>query len=273
MSVTSVIRSFRAATLALLACAAVGLSAASCDEEPSPGTSSPATGGSNPTTPVKGVEAPGGGGLRVVESGVSMSTDSLGDPMATYGVLLENTSRDQVAYGAEISVTMLDASGQPVGDRIEKSTRVTKDLKVVTPQQRIGLGRYVYVDRGRTVTSVRVEIGASWWRPAAGTRIAPLTTSGLSAAVLEDERVVKVRFTVENGYPIAVKRVAMALFRDAGGAIVGGTGPEEVQASLGDFPPGRSPGEIESIGGPPPGVDLDRTEVYVYPSTEALGIR
>lgn len=267
MSVRSAIRSFRVATLAVLTCATVGLTAASCDDTPTPGESSQATGSPSPAAPVKGAQAPGGGGLKVVESGVSMTTDGRGDTMATYGVLLENTSRDHVAYDAEISVTMLDASGQPIGDRLEKATRVTKTLRFAAPRQRVGLGRYVYVDRGHTVTSVKVEIGAAWWLPASETRIAPLATSGLTTTT---DDTVHIRFTVDNGYPIPVKRVAMALLRDAAGAIVGGTGPEEVQESLGEFPPGRSPGEIESIGGAPPGLDLGRTEVSVYPGPEAF---
>ncbi|MGN9910980.1 hypothetical protein ACTMTJ_25820 [Phytohabitans sp. LJ34] len=254
----------------MLACATVGLTAASCDDTPAPGESPQATGGQVPAAPVKGAQAPGGGGLKVVESGVSMTTDGRGDTMATYGLLLENTSRDHLAYDAEISVTMLDASGQPVSDRLEKSTRVTKTLRFSAPQQRVGLGQYVYVDRGRAVTSLKVEIGESWWLPASAARIAPLTTSGVTATT---DDVVHVRFTVDNGYPVPVKRVAMALLRDAAGAIVGGTGPDEAQASLGDFPPGRSPGEIESIGGAPAGVDLGRTEVYVYPTPEAFRAR
>jgi hypothetical protein len=270
MSVTSAFRSFRAATLALLTCAGVGLSAASCDGTPSPGESSPPTGSQGPATPVKGAQAPGGGGLKVVESGVSMSADKLGDTMATYGVLLENTSADQVAYDAQIFVTLLDSGGQPVSDRLEKSTRVSKTLRFAAPQQRIGLGQYVYVDRGRAVTSVRVEIGDSWWLPASGARIAPLTTSELKADSTDGGDAMRVTFTVDNGYAVAVKRVAIALVRNTAGAIVGGTGPEEVKDSLGDFAPGRSQGEIRSLGSPPVGVDFSRTEVYVYPTPEAF---
>jgi len=273
MSVTSVIRRFHAATLVAITCATVGLTAASCDGTPSPGASSPAASGSVPATPAKGDQAPGGGGLEVVESGVSMTADSRGDTMATFGVLLENTSPDQVAFDAEIFITLLDASGRPVSDRIEKSTRVTKILRFATPKQRTGIGQYVYVDRGRAVTGVKVEIGDSSWLPAADVRIAPLTTSGLTATTTGGGHTVRIRFTLDNGYPVAIKRVAMALLHDRAGAIVGGTGPEEVRASLGDFTPGRSPGEIQSLGGPPPGVDLARTEVYVYPTPEAFRVR
>jgi hypothetical protein len=280
MNAKSTSRIGGATALVLLTSAAIGLVAARCGGDSSPGPTPGASGSHMPATPVKAAQAPGGGGLRVVESGVSMVSNSLGETMATYGILLENTSRTQVAFDAQVVITMLDAAGRLVTDTFENSDRVTDNLRFALPGQRVGLGRYTYVPRGRTVASVRVEFGDAWWLPPADVRIAPLTTSRVTTSVTQIlirgryRPEVRVDFTVDNGYPIAVNRTPVALLRNAAGTIVGGTGPEEKAESVfGHFTPGRSKGEIRSIGSPPPGMDLTRTEVYVYPTPVAYRIQ
>ena len=120
------------------------------------------------------------------------------------------------------------------------------------------------------MTAVRVEIGDCWWLAATGTRVAALTTSGVRTVVAADRQEVVVRFTTESSYQVALPPLAMALFRDRAGVLVGGTGPEDTVTGRGDVRPGRSDGEIRSEGGPPRELDPDHTEVYVYPPSTAF---
>lgn len=272
MSVISARRRACLVTTVLLTCALATSSAASCgDGTPTPAPSTPRA-SAQPTAPVRAVEAPGGGGLKVLESGFSMTTSSLNETMVTYGLVLENTSPDRIAAEAEVLITLLDAKGQPVKDLLDKSTLSVRKLRVVTPRQRIGMGRYTYVDRGQVVARLKIEIGESWWISTINKRIASLTTSDIRTAVDKSDHAVRIKFTVDNGYPTVIDRIAMAVLRNSTGAIVGGTAHEETVESLGKFPPGRSPGEIESVGGPPPDLDPNRTEVYAYPTAHQVGL-
>ena len=179
-----------------------------------------------PLTP--GTQAPGGGGLRVAQSGVSMGTDTFGKPMATYGIVLENTSSTQAATDAEVFVTMLDAAGQPVIDRMEQGTgsdalRVRLVAWFAAPGQRFGLGYETYVPQGSAVVSLKVEIGDAHWYAKQDVRIARLEGTNVTTRYDTSRKRTTIRFTVESGYQVAIESHAMAIFRDASGAVVGGT--------------------------------------------------
>ncbi len=231
-----------------------------------------------PAAPVRAVQAPGGGSLRVVASGVSMGTNTLGQPMASYGIVLENTSQTHVAFDAEFSVTMFDASGQPVTDQMKQdvgqdSTHVTTTVEFAAPGQRFGIGRETYVPRGSTVTRVTAEVGNVSWLATKDVRTARLTTGDVATSYDPGKKRTTVRFTVESEYPVRLHPLAVAIFRDASGTIVGGTSPEDSKTGKDDYPPGASQQEIRSIAPLPGNADINRTEVYVYPQQSAFRIQ
>jgi hypothetical protein len=82
---------------------------------------------------------------RVVESGVCVARDSRGDAMATYGILVQNTSASRVASDAEVFVTIVDAGGRPITDRLKQTTQVAETRSgAVSPQlERVHLQRAV----------------------------------------------------------------------------------------------------------------------------------
>jgi hypothetical protein len=234
---------------------------------PSPPTTLPAT------LPAVTRQAPDGGEIRVVESGVSSGRNTLDQPMAQYGIMLENTSRGHVAVETEIVVTMLDAAGNPVVDQLESGagrdgTRVKAVVSLAATGQRFGVGHETFVPPGTTVAAVKVEIGGARWYPTEAVRPGKVTTNQVKTANDAAGKRVIVDFTVESTYPVDLIADASAIFRDSSGAIVGGTNPED--SGSGRYPPGSSRQRITTAAPLPDRADVTRTEVYVYPQRSAF---
>ena len=262
------------AVLVLISGAAVWATGASHRDDPS-GHPSATVSAVTGAGPVRSASAPGGGGLRVVESGVSMGENTLGQTMATYGIVLENTSQAQAAFDAAVLVTMVDAAGQTGSDQTAGTgtageAQVTATLALAAPGQRVGVGREVYVPHGATVTDLKIQVGEASWAKVGDLRVARLVASQVRTSVDAAHRRATITFTVESGYTVGLEPSAIAIYRDASGAVVGGTSPEDSKIGNGNYPSGTSKQEIRTRAPVPQRADVNRTEVYVYPPTSAF---
>jgi len=224
-----------------------------------------------------------GGQLRIVESGFSPLTDVAGEPMVTWGLIVENTSQVTAAM-VGVSVDILDAGGRSLVPETSDYAK-SRGISRIMPGQRAGIGDAVYVT-GPGVASVSFHLGDPQWLPTGMLQIpvAPLAASQVETSrymgsgtvpywdengiriLSDDQGLLRITFRVESGYDsILGDPSAQAIFRNAQGAIVGGTAPGDTDAWA-IFPPGWSNQRIDVRDGPPATADLSRTEVYPYPS-------
>jgi hypothetical protein len=216
------------------------------------------------------VRAPDGGVIRVVDQGVSALTDPSGKPLASYGVVVENTGRGLVAVKVALSVRLTGADGRPVHDTVQGTAGSDATNRIVIqvfPGQRAGIGATTYVDRPG-VAGIHVDAGPATWLPSGNglVEVAALDASGVAVKVPGGRFPAVVTFTVTSGFHEAVDHpAAQAVFRDAAGRIVGGTGPDRTNPAD-RYGPGTSHGEIDVTYGLPRGTDATRTEVYLAPT-------
>lgn len=229
-------------------------------------------------TPSSATSAPGGGGVRVVEQGHSRAGGSV-----SIGALLENTS-GSVAYRTRIGFRLFDAAYAPVSEATPERSQLTVEVPVLVPGQRIGVGTTAYA---AAVTSVEVVPGTSTWLPrdALGSGFSAVTAAVLSTKHPnpKDPSTVDVHYRERsaNCRPLH-ERLAATIYRDARGAIIGGTLDRPGQPAVfrdergteiyreSKRPTTRSCGRGEreiwvAPGGPAPTGAVDaRTEVYPY---------
>jgi hypothetical protein len=238
--------------------------AAGCDGDPATPipTPSPTAGPTGP--PVPAAQAPDGGTVRVVEKGLSSMKDRDGKEMVSYGIVVENTSKDAVAVKTSATVRIIDAAGKAITDRTARATDVQREIGVVFPGQRVGIGGDTYVDRPGAAT-LTIEIGAAMWLPP-GNRVIPVAKATAGEVKTEHSGgSAALTFTVTSEYDdLLDDPSAQAVFRDPSGKIVGGTAPHRTAASD-QYRPGRSPGRINTTYGTPPGTDDSKTEIYISP--------
>lgn len=181
----------------------------------------------NPTT---AVTAPGGGQIRVVETGFHMTKPYPGNGetnRAIAAVVVENTSKTMEAEGPRLSIRFLDASGASVftqgqGDEYDIG------LPWIQPGQRVGIGFIlVTTDKqsaNRTVVTMRTEVGTSYWHaPHSGLQV---TTRDLHVQPRPDGAV-ELNYTATIKDPARAKASDLSfkeylLLRDAAGKLIGG---------------------------------------------------
>lgn len=209
------------------------------------------------------LDDPGDGGeVTISQTGLSGLSDPAGRTMVDYAVVLSNSSA-LVAADVTITVALLDADGEPVVDQVNGTSVVSHRIPVVMPGDSAGLGHYTYVDEDVAELSVSVDT-VHWW-PVDNSRrpFAELVVSEVSSR-WADDGAGEVEFTVGSGYADRLDRPdAVALFRDADGTLLGGSG-------IGDYtdaamPAGDSAHTITVDYAVPANADPNRTEVYAYP--------
>ncbi|HEY1177816.1 MAG TPA: hypothetical protein VGF17_16795, partial [Phytomonospora sp.] len=171
-----------------------------------------------------------------------------GEPMVSYGVVVENTSA-WVAYIAAVSVRMVGADGETVEDTVSgNGGPVVRDVRVIMPGTQAVLGNTTFVDRAGTAELEVGVDGVQWWPPDNGTHeFAALTASDVTTSFEDEHAKATVEYTVNSGYGAELETVwAEAVFKNADGAIVGGTHPSGT--SPGAHGPGASPGRIDATG-------------------------
>jgi hypothetical protein len=254
-SFRSALGRFTAGSVAALV--AAGLSG--CTGTPHDDTADPEPTGKPP------YDAPAGGGeVRVADSGLSNTEDSAGEAMVSYAVVVENTS-EQVAYLTEISIRLVDDSGEPVKDLVNgEQDDVSRAVYVLLPGATAALGATTYVEHAG-VADLEIGVGDSQWWPADGPKqFAEITVDEVTAEP-DGSDGATVGYTAESGYEQQPDACAVqAVFRDSAGKVVGGSNAGDVASP--QCPPRGSPGEISVGYGLPSGIDLSKTEVYVDPN-------
>jgi hypothetical protein len=217
-------------------------------------------------TPAPAPMAPTGGEIRIVEQGLSPMWDGNEKEMVTYGIIVENTSRDWAAVKTQATIRVTDSGGKPLTDLTGRTSTVIREIGVILPGQRVGIGADTHVDRPGAV-SILVEIGESTWLPPDNEliRVAKVTAGGVKTVRQDTGSAVSLGFTVDSEYPtILEKPSAQAIFRDSAGRIVGGTAPGRTNPAD-RYGPGRSTGRIDATYGRPATTDDTQTEVYISP--------
>lgn len=208
---------------------------------------------------VKGRSAPDGGTVRVAEAGVSpIVDDTTGKPMASFAVVVENTSKRWYAAATSVTIRILDASGAPIRDKIEDG-HYTVNLAFGSP--RAAVGAQIYVSRGGAAR-IQVQVGESLWTSTSNDVWRPIRASG----VRTQRRTGDTRWQFDltssytryaNGHDVEI------VLRDKNGRIVGGVGVAGLVHECSSVPPGHSRCYTSSHYPLPASTDDARTEVYV----------
>jgi hypothetical protein len=170
---------------------------------------------------VTGEQAPAAG-IRVVEQGFSQSAV---DGSVSLGALLENTATS-VAYRTRVTFRLFDATHQSLPEAAPSPAGLTAEIPIMLPGQRIGVADDTHPAGNAKVASFAVEPGTTTWisRETLG-RFAPVTATYLRTGRPNPNSnqsiAVYYRESSTNCRSLNNKNAA-ALFRDAGGAIVGG---------------------------------------------------
>ncbi|MGH3715925.1 MAG: hypothetical protein ACRDT4_21060 [Micromonosporaceae bacterium] len=253
------------AAVAVLAVAVL----AGCDGAPSRGTaSSPRP---SPTVSLPYSKPPGGGEVRVVEQGFSITHDHAEHnpyPRVTYAAILENTS-DLVARAVQVQIRVLDRSGKPLVTEAgmtdgKSGTKALKRVEYILPGERLGIGGSGYTDPYEAAsTAAKLEItiktADEWWpRRNGGYCFVATEATNVELAERRGETAM-VRFdlkTEDNTYNGVYR--GDVVFRDRRGRIVGGGFVWKIQPTAEE-----STATIE--WGIPLQFDPSRTELYVRP--------
>ena len=207
--------------------------------------------------------------------------------VASWGVVVENTS-EWVATDVEVRVELVDADGAAVATH-RYQWPGAETIVLLRPGQRFAMGHTDTLDWPAERTTgpparLEVEIGPTRWFPpdARGVEVPVIVANGDSTAaelpvVTADEVTTGVEpseiagqdfvvsFRTESDADRTWPMSATAVFRDAGGRIVGGTSRTNDYRTAG-LPPGRlvsqgdGSGDIR-LGLDVPGVDDARSEV------------
>lgn len=207
--------------------------------------------------PVVGATAPDGGALRVTEQGLSRIKDGSGKAMVSFGVIVKNTSRNWVANGTKLTITLTDAAGAPVEDQVEHGRY---GAYATFPQRRTGLGAQVYVG-APDATRIQVRVGPSTWVPQTNPLLAEITAT--DAQTRHGTGTTMFGFALASAYHRTVDgRYVDIIFRDQDGRLIGGAGLD-LTRTCGPVPPGRSTCSTGTIYPLPTGTVDSRTAVYV----------
>jgi hypothetical protein len=149
-------------------------------------------------------------GVQVIRRGFGQDGQRVG-----YGFVLHN-NQSRVAERVEYDVKLVDASGAGVGTDAHF-------IRILYPNQTVGVADEIVVDAGTQVTGVQVQVSGG--RLGSGVfadfESNPLTAE--QAADSSDQARAKVSGTVRNRLPIGISDVRVdALAYDSSGAIIGG---------------------------------------------------
>lgn len=220
----------RRRAMAILGAAILIASGASaCSRTASPAAASRTCIGMSPSpgaTATGPVQAPGAGGVKVVEEGFSQNPDPRGLAVSI-GAMVQNAS-DLVAYGTTATFRLLDAKGADIGDPEDGLWRVVR-IPVIMPGDRVPVGTNLGVDVRREialgfvprVASVEITLKvAQWWAPDNSViKFSAVRTTG----VVLDPPPITVTFSTVSPYCDSLAgRGAAVVYRDRTGRIFGG---------------------------------------------------
>ena len=184
--------------------------------------------GSPGATATGPAQAPGAGGVRVVEEGFTQRPPWPAETGITVGAMVQNTS-DLVAYGTTATFRLLDAKGTDIGSPDDGLWRVVR-IPVIMPGDRVPVGTGLrvdvrlgfYRDSVPRVASVEIRLKvAQWWAPE--NSVVRFSAVRANNVVL-DPPPTEVSFSAVSPYcdPLAVRGGAV-VYRDRTGRILGGS--------------------------------------------------
>ncbi|WP_146108061.1 hypothetical protein V5P93_003363 [Actinokineospora auranticolor] len=221
--------------------------------------------------PTLATTAPGGGGIEVVEKGISSSG------LASMGAILRNTS-NHIAYRTRLTLkVVVSVNGLPPGPF--ESPTTTIEIPVILPGQQVGVGRpLIPVTATNKVISADVDLRTTTWLPngtLGGFTPTTDTYDSINRANASPPADA-VRYTERstNCRALSSRRTAV-IFRAANGHIVGGDLlPPDGKGNAAGSPqqpppsPSCSPGErgtwVVPLQDIPQNADPGRTELYSY---------
>jgi hypothetical protein len=228
--------------------------------------------------PAPAATAADGGQLRVVEQGFTQLHKSVTNTLTPgygpkkpepyapvyLGIVVENTSRDEVALNPTIRVQYLDGTGKVLPEGWS-GNGAAAGAGAIFPGQRVGLSAHFGID-ATTVGRIDVTaVNAAWLRPAEVKRWASrLMATDVALLHTASPKANIVTFKAHSEYPGPVGATPFAVFRDASGKIIGASHIDSLQAT--SFPPGVADGSItfDGLGNSwlPANLDPARIEVY-----------
>jgi hypothetical protein len=178
------------------------------------------------------------------------------------GIVVENTSRDEVAVFPRVAVEYLTASGEAAPEGWSGNGQPT-GVAAIYPGQRAGLAAYFSID-ATVIKTVRVRATGAVWlaRSDAATWASPVSATDVKLVHTGSPKASLVTFTAHSGYTDPVMVHPYAIYRDASGRILGSSDVDRIGALA--LAPGTSAGSIAVTDWLPPGLDPTRIEVYLH---------
>lgn len=227
----------------------------------------PNEGDKSSVSPAEGQGHPGpsnGVDLKISEKGMT-ATSFDGEPMITFGMVIENKSPDNVA-NINVATQILDADGEPIKDMVSQRTTNNFQIHHLAPGEKQVVTDRTYVET-KGAEDVSAKISEAVWYDGDDARFQQLSISEPETE-LDDGRL-ELEFTVTSPFEDDVDAVTRAIFRDDSGAIVGGSSLNDVSKHR--YKPGENYTTMEVSAGLPPGVDEASVEIYASPRIENLG--
>lgn len=202
------------------ACLTLTLSSACTGGEPDRRTSASPSPSRPALRVVEAPTAPDGGTIRVVESGFSLATD--GGMSASYGAVVENTSREYAVHVVPVVFQFFDANSQPTGAVGQGTpTEIRTTAHLIAPQGRGGLAH----DDGAagvgaqlpTRFTVTLPDRYIWIRAS----VLPKLTVGTPSYVRAPDGTWSASVPVDSESP-SIQPSALFIQRNAAGAVIGG---------------------------------------------------
>jgi hypothetical protein len=219
-------------------------------------------------------QAPGGGGLQVVDHGY---TQVAGNSYVSLGAFVRNTS-SRIAYRTEVTLRVSDSQGRTAVDPLN-AAQLVLEIPVITPGQQVAVGSSAGLRTDRTpngapdkVASFDVVLGSTLWLPTADAASFPSFTTTYRR--MERNQVQPASgslwysVTSTSCRPL-VSRGTVAVFVNQAGAVVGGAlDPDNSSPRCGTAGYDESLIAVQSI---PTSIDDAKTQVSPYCDLAAVG--
>jgi hypothetical protein len=219
-------------------------------------------------------QAPGGGGLQVVDHGY---TDVGGNGYVSLGAFVRNTS-SRVAYRTAVTLRVSDAQGRTAVDPLN-AAQLILEIPVIRPGQQVAVGSSAGLRTDLSlngapdkVATFDVVLGSTLWLPARSASLFPSFTTTYRSIERSDVQPAtgSVRYSVTSTScrPL-VSRGTFAVFVNAAGAVVGGAfDPDNTSPRCGTAGYDESLIAVHSI---PTDIDEAKTQVSAYCDLAAVG--
>lgn len=220
-------------------------------------------------------QAPGGGGLQVVDHGYTQVGSN--GYAVSLGALVRNTS-GRVAYRTTVTLRVLDAQGRTAIDALN-ARQLILEIPVIQPGQQVPVGSSAGLRTDLSlngapdnVASLDVLLGSTRWLPAQDAGLFPAVTTTFRGIERDgpDSASGGVRYSVSpTSCRQLVARGTFAVFVNSAGAVVGGAfDPDYTPPHCGTT---RYDGSLDVLAGIPTGIDEARTQVSSYCDIAPVG--